>query len=230
MKPDLSLVGVGLYTPAEAAVLTRVPSQKIRRWLRGHTIADKEYPALWASNLTELADMEALYLSFLDLVQLRVADAFIRAGLSAQKVRRAIEYGAKIVSSDYPFANAKFRTDGKTVILHVLDEQGDEKLIDLFRHGQYLMQKVIEPSLKGLEFEGEIAARWWPLGQARGIVIDPNRQFGQPIDAATGVPTSVLANAAEVEGSAARAAKLFLVPLSSVSRSVAFEQQLAAAA
>jgi hypothetical protein len=228
VKQDLSLIGIGLYSPAEAAALTHIPSRKIHRWLRGHAIDGKDYPALWKSRLEKL-DVESLHLSFLDLVQLRVADAFIRAGLSAQKVRSAIDFGAKIVSSDYPFANAKFRTDGKTVILHVLDaEKGDDKLIDLFKHGQYLMQKVIEPSLKGLEFEDDIAARWWPLGRAKGIVIDPKRQFGQPIDDVTGVPTSILAQAAKTEGSVAQASKLFMVPTSSVARAVAFELQLAA--
>jgi uncharacterized protein (DUF433 family) len=228
VKYDLSLVGIGLYSPAEAAALTSIPSQKIHRWLRGHAIGGKEYPRLWTSNLEKL-DVESLYLSFLDLVQLRVADAFICAGLSPQKVRRAIEYGAEIVSLDYPFASARFRTDGKTVILHVLDpESEDDRLIDLFKHGQYLMQKVIEPSLKGLEFEGDIAARWWPLGRAKGIVIDPKRQFGQPIDDATGVPTAILAQAAKAEGSAAQAAKLFMVPVRSVNRAVAFELQMAA--
>jgi len=228
VKQDLSLVGVGLYSVAEAAALTRVQSAKIRRWLQGHNIDGKEYPPLWTSYLERL-DEESLYLSFLDLVQLRVADAFIREGLSAQKVRRAIQYSAEIVSSEYPFANARFQTDGKTVILHVLDdEKGDERLINLFKHGQYLMQKVIEPSLTGLEFEDEIAARWWPLGRAKGVVIDPKRQFGQPIDDATGVPTSVLAQAAKTEGSAVQAAKLFMVPTSSVKRAVAFELQLVA--
>lgn len=236
MKPDLSLIGVGLYTPSEAATLTGIPGKKIRRWLRGHTIRDTEYPALWTSNLTTL-DLESLYLSFLDLVQLRVADAFIRAGLSAQKVRRAIEYGSEIVRSEYPFANARFRTDGKTVILHVMMDEPEagergadnERLIDLFKHGQYLMQKVIEPSLKGLEFdEDDMAARWWPMGRSKGIVIDPRRQFGAPIDDATGVPTSVLAEAAQAEGSIAQAAKMFMVPQSSVNRAVAFEQQMAA--
>ncbi len=226
MKKDLSLVGLGLYSPTEAAALTHVPAQRIRRWLLGHTIGDKDYPALWHSQL-EKFDIDQLYLSFLDLVQLRVADAFITQGLSPQKVRRAIEMGAEIVSSDYPFANARFRTDGKTVILHVLDEE-DEKLIDLFKHGQYLMQKVIEPSLKNLEFDGDIAVRWWPLGRSKGVVIDPKRQFGQPIDDATGVPTSVLAQAAKTEGSPAIAAKRFLVPVSSVNRAVAFELRQAA--
>jgi uncharacterized protein (DUF433 family) len=225
VKQDLSLVGIGLYSAPEAARLTNIANRKITRWLRGHAIGDRAYQPLWTSRVEAFEG--ALYLSFLDLVQLRVAAAFIGEGLSPQKVRRAIMYGAQILASNYPFANAQFRTDGKTVILQVL-EAGDEKLIDLFRHGQYLMQKVIEPSLKGLEFEDDIAARWWPLGRARGVVIDPKRQFGQPIDDATGVPTSILAQAAQTEGSAAQAAKLYKVPLGSVNRAITFEQKLAA--
>jgi uncharacterized protein (DUF433 family) len=227
MKKDLSMIGLGLYSPTEAAALTHIEAPKIRRWLCGHSIGDKTYPALWKSQLNKF-DIEQLYLSFLDLVQLRVAKAFIDEGLTPQKVRRAIEIGSEIVSSDYPFASARFRTDGRTVILHVLQDDGDDKLIDLFSHGQYLMQKVIEPSLKNLEFDGDTAARWWPLGRAKGVVIDPHRQFGQPIDDETGVPTSVLAEAAKAEGSAMQAAKRFMVPVTSVHRAVAFEQQLAA--
>ena len=118
MKRDLSLVGLGLYSPPEAAALTHVPAKRIRRWLTGHRIGDKDYPALWHSQLEKFAIDDQLYLSFLDLVQLRVAEAFINQGLSPQKVRRAIEAGSRIVASDYPFANARFRTDGKTMVLH----------------------------------------------------------------------------------------------------------------
>jgi uncharacterized protein (DUF433 family) len=227
VKPDLSLIGLGLYSPTEAAALIGVPSRKIIRWLRGQTAAGKEYEPLWTSQLDQLA-IGSVYLSFLDLVQLRVADAFIREGLSPQKVRRAIQHGAEIVRSEYPFANAKFRTDGKTVILHVLDEVGDDRLIDLFKGGQYLMHKIIEPSLRGLEFEDDMAVRWWPMGRARGVVLDPKRQFGQPIDDATGVPTAVLADAVKAEKSALRVSKLFMVPVNSVNRAVAFELQRAA--
>jgi uncharacterized protein (DUF433 family) len=226
MKPDLSLVGIGLYTPAEAGRLTGISSNKIIRWLRGHTIGDREYERLWAPQI-DLGD-SSVYLGFLDLVQVRVAAAFIAAGLSPQKVRKAIDYGREVIQRDYPFANARFRTDGQTVILHVLQEGEDDRLIDLFRSGQYVMQRVIEPSLKGLEFENDFAARWWPLGRQRGIVIDPKRQFGQPIDDTSGVPTVVLANAAEAEGSITKAARAFMVPRASVRRAVAFEERRAA--
>lgn len=226
MKPDLSLVGVGLYTPAEAARLTGIAAPKLARWLRGHAVEGQEYERLWKPQV-DLGDAH-VYLGFLDLVQARVADAFIREGLSPQKVRKAIEYGRGIVNADYPFANAKFRTDGKTVILHVLQKGQDDKLIDLFKGGQYVMHRVIEPSLKGLEFEQDFAVRWWPLGRPRGIVIDPKRSFGQPIDDITGVPTAVLAKAAKAQGSPAAAARAYMVPLQSVRRSMAYEERLAA--
>jgi uncharacterized protein (DUF433 family) len=226
VKPDLSLVGIGLYTPAEGARLTGVPSHKIIRWLRGHTVQQREYDRLWEPQV-DIGDT-FIYLGFLDLVQIRVADAFIREGLSPQKVRRAIAYGTEILETGHPFASARFRTDGKTVILHVLREGEDDKLIDLFKSGQYVMQRVIEPSLKGLEFEHDLAVRWWPLGKARGIVIDPKRQFGQPVDDASGVPTSVLANAVKAEGSIDKAARAFSVHPASVRRAVAYEERQAA--
>jgi len=226
LKPDLSLIGIGLYTPAEAARLIGVSLKKLQRWLRGYTVGEREYDPLWPLQL-DLGD-ECTYLSFLDLVQARVAIAFIEAGLSPQKVRRAIDLGRKILNSDYPFASARFRTDGNTVMLQVLTPGEDDKLIDLFRDGQYLMKKIVEPSLKGLDFDKDLAVRWWPDGRAAGVVVDPKRQFGQPIDADTGVPTAVLAAAAEAEGSVEKAARAYRVPAAAVRRAVHFETKLAA--
>jgi uncharacterized protein (DUF433 family) len=226
MKPDLSLVGLGLYTATEAQRLTGVPSRKIIRWLRGHLIGNRTYEPLWQPQV-DIGDGH-LYLGFLDLVQTRVAAAFIQEGLSPQKIRKAIDIGRKIIESDYPFANARFRTDGRTVILEVLRPGEDDRLIDLFRGGQYVMKRIIEPSLKGIEFERDIAARWWPLGKIRGIVIDPKRQFGQPVDDQTGIPTAILADAARAEGSIEKAAQAYLVSPASVKRAVLFEHRQAA--
>jgi uncharacterized protein (DUF433 family) len=225
VKQDLSLIGIGLYTPAEAARLIHVRSQRLHRWLNGHSVGGREYERLWSSQI-DLGD-DGTFLGFLDLVQARVAVAFIDAGLSPQKVRRAIILGREILKSDYPFASAQFRTDGRTVILQVLIPGEDDTLIDLFQ-SQYLIKKVVEPSLKGLEFDKDLAVRWWPEGTGGGIVLDPKRQLGQPIDADTGVPTAVLAAAAKAEGSIEKAARAYRVPPASVRRAVQFEKKLAA--
>jgi uncharacterized protein (DUF433 family) len=189
-------------------------------------VGERTYDPLWPLQL-DVGDQHT-YLSFLDLIQARVAIAFINVGLSPQKVRRAIELGRKMLGTHYPFASAHFRTDGNTVMLQVLTPGEDDKLIDLFKDDQYLMKKVVEPSLKGLEFDKDLAVRWWPAGKGDRILIDPRRQFGQPIDAGTGVPTSVLAAAVMAEGSAEKAARAYHVPTAAVRRAVRFEQKLAA--
>ena len=71
-----SLVGIGLYTPSEAAQLIGVSAPKITRWLRGHSIGDKTYEPLWHSQVN-LEDGHT-YLGFRDLMEVRVADAFIQ--------------------------------------------------------------------------------------------------------------------------------------------------------
>ena len=226
-KHDTSLIGLGLYTPAEAARLIKVPAAKLTRWLKGHGSGNRTYAPLWHGQV-DLHD-DKLYLGFLDLVQSRMASAFIATGLSPQKVRRALVLARDLIEHDHPFATSRFRTDGRTLLLEALGEGEDDRpLVDLFKRGQYVMHKVIEPSLKGIDFDTDIAARWWPKGRASDIVVDPARQFGQPIIESVGVPTSVLSAAAEAEGSITRAAQLFRVSPTAVQRAIDFERGLAA--
>jgi hypothetical protein len=46
-----SLIGVGLYTPAEAQRLLGVPAGKISRWLTGHVVGGKRYDPLWSPQI-----------------------------------------------------------------------------------------------------------------------------------------------------------------------------------
>jgi len=213
------LIGVGLYTPAEAGRLVHVPPGKIVRWLRGHTVKGKYYEPLWRPEI-DLGD-EGVYLGFRDLMEVRVAAAFIARGLHPIRVRQAIELAKDIVGAERPLSTSRFRTDGRTVFLH-MEGPGDEaRLIDLFRR-QHVFREVVEPSLEGIEFEDGIPARWWPQGRQAGIVIDPERSFGKPIEADTSVPADALAAAAVAEGSAEAAARVWSVPVRAVKRAVAF--------
>jgi uncharacterized protein (DUF433 family) len=218
------LVGIGLYTPSEAERLTGIPAAKLIRWLRGHTVGDHPYERLWPSQI-ELDDNRT-YLGFRDLMEARVAAGFIDAGLSPQKVRQAIEIARNIVKDDRPLSTARLTTDGMTVFLQRVDETGDESLIDLFRK-QYAFRRIVEPSLHNLDFEDGVPTRWWPASRSVGIVVDPARSFGQPVDDATGIPTWVLSDAATSERSVEAAAMVWRVPAASVRRAINFEQELA---
>lgn len=214
------LFGIGLYTTAEAQRLLGIPSGKIARWLRGHDIAGKHYAPLWRPQV-DLGD-GAVYLGFRDLMEMRTAHEFMAAGVSAQAVRRAIQEARRYVDDDRPLSTTAFRTDGRTIFLEIAGEDGDTKLLDLFRR-QYAFKQIMERSLKDVEFDNVSPARWWVASKQSGIVIDPERSFGQPIEASSGVPTAVLAQAVKAEGGIKAAARAWMLKPAQVQRAVAFE-------
>lgn len=217
------LLGIGLYTPSEAQRLLKIPAGKIGRWLKGHGIGNRRYPALWHPQV-DLGD-GSLYLGFRDLMELRTAHQFIEAGVSAQQVRRAIIEARKYVDDERPLSTTRFRTDGRTIFLEIATEDNDTKLLDIFGK-QYAFSRIIERSLKDVEFQGPAPSRWWIGSSRSGVVIDPERAFGQPIDSETGIPTTVLANAAIAEKSVRGAAQAWRVSEATIRRAVRFENSL----
>jgi uncharacterized protein (DUF433 family) len=222
-----NLVGIGLYTPAEASRLLSIPAGKIVRWLRGHEVKGTRYERLWRPQV-DLGDGR-IYLGFRDLMELRTAAAFMSAGVSAIMIRKAIAEARKYVDDERPLSTTRFRTDGRSIFLEIAGQDDDAKLLDLFRQ-QYAFKRIVEASLKGVEFDGIVPVRWWPLSKQDQILIDPERSFGQPIDAQSGVPTASLAAAAHAEGSAERAAKIWRVPVQAVRRAIKFEESILDAA
>ena len=225
MEPHL--VGTGLYTPAEAGRLLRVAPGKLSRWLRGHTMKGAHYERLWEPQV-DIGDGH-VYLGFRDLMEARVVDAFIRQGISAIRIRRAIQVAAEMIAESHPLATNRFRTDGREIFLQVIetDEQGRERerLLNLFQK-QYEFRGIIEPILKTVDYgdEGD-PLQWWPQGRKAGIVVDPARAFGAPIEAKTSVPTSILAEAAHAFG-ITEAAMSYDVPEPAVRRALDFEKAL----
>lgn len=223
-KPAENLIGIGLYTAAEAGGLLQIAPSKIARWLRGHDANGKRYSPLWAPQV-DLGD-EGIFLGFRDLQEVRVAAAFIDKGLSPQRVRQAIELARDLVSDDRPLSTKRFRTDGRSVFLQVVQEDGQTRLIDLFKK-QFAFREIIERSLMNLDYdEMGVPSMWWPLGRATSVVLDPARSFGQPIEAETSVPVAALAAAVEAEGSKEAAAKAWDVPVRAINRALAFYREM----
>lgn len=218
------LVGIGLYTPAEASSLVGISPQKIVRWLRGHTIRNRHYDFLWKPQID--LDDGSVYLGFRDLMEVRVANAFIERGLSAQRVRKAIALASEMLRIDRPLSTAKFRTDGRSIFIQILREDGGEELMDLFRK-QYAFKEIIEPSLKNVEFDDDgLPSRWWPNGRAAHVVVDPVRSFGRPVESTSGIPASILAAAARAEGSNEAAARVWNVSIGVIRSAVEFDRQM----
>lgn len=226
---DLSLLGIGLYTVAEASRLTGIPAARLRRWLCGYTYrAGNDIATAAPVWRRQVPDIDGtIGLGFLDLIEARFVDAFRKASVPLPVVRRCAERARELIGSDHPFSSRRFRTDGRTIFAEIADQAGEKQLLDLTR-SQLAFGRIIGPSLyAGIEFSaGDMPTRWWPLGQETPVVIDPTRAFGQPIVSDAGVPTRTLADAVSAEGSVAAVARLFRVDPRSVRAALRFEQRV----
>jgi len=227
----MSLLGVGIYSVPEAARLTEVSANRIRRWLGGYDFKVKDgsvhkSPALWQGAIREGKELS---LSFRDLIEVRFVDAFRKHGVSWEVLRLSAQRAAELFQVTHPFSAKRFRTDGKSIFADIVSESGEESLVDLFKN-QYGFKKILDPYLyRGLEFSpSDDLLRWWPMGQKRKVVLDPARAFGQPIVSTGYIQTTVLASAYRAEESFERVANWFGTDARSVRDAVEFEGKLAA--
>ena len=229
VSTQAEFVGVGLYTINEAAQLLKSKPRTIRRWVEGYDYRRKgkktRAEPLWRPDL--LLTEGEVELSFRDLIELRFISAFTELGLSIQTIRSCLDMARECIGSDRPFSSGRFRTDGRRIFLQGTDDFEDPVLIDLKRR-QYVFNGVIERTFKDLDLEEDIVTRWRPYRGKESIVVDPKRSFGQSIANDYGVPTIVLAEAVQAEGSAARVAALYEVDRAVVADAVRFHKELAA--
>ena len=169
---------------------------------------------------------DELAIGFLDLMEARFIDAFRAHGVSLQAIRLAATRAREVVHSSHPFCTHSFKTDGKTIFAEIAQDTKDPTLLDLLQ-SQYAFHEVLAPYLyEGIEFETDVPARWRPMKGNRRVVLDPERQFGQPIVDREGVRTEVLAAAFRTEQSVDRVARWFEIDKRSVRAAVEFEEFL----
>ncbi|HPE80116.1 MAG TPA: DUF433 domain-containing protein [Gammaproteobacteria bacterium] len=228
----MDLIGIGIYSIRDASRIAKVPTREIRRWLHGyshtHRGETRFSEPLWHPQIESEDDFE---LGFLDLLELMFVKNFRAHGVSLHAIRLAVARGAELFGSERPFVCQRFQTDGRSIFATVLEQSGEERLLDIVK-SQYAFRDVISPSLsKGIEFDGrQQIARWFPMFPRKQVVLDPSRAFGRPIAQNSGVPTEVLAAAVKAEGTAKRVAHIYDVPLQEVKVAVQYEQELDAVA
>ncbi|HBL31818.1 MAG TPA: hypothetical protein DD490_33770 [Acidobacteria bacterium] len=226
-----SLLGVGIYSVPEAARLTGVSAGSIRRWLWGYRHrsgdgAPVHSAPLWDPQIPVIDHTKSL--GFRDLIELQFVDHFKKSGLSLRAIRSIIGAATELVEASYPLSTVKFKTDGKRVLAEVLEAEERRLAFDL-RTGQLLFPFYWDQLYDALEYSTyEELLRWWPLGKDRRVLVDPKRNFGQPITP-EGVPTHVLASAFHAEGSVESVVSWYKVEPDSVRDAVDFELQLQAA-
>ena len=226
-----NLLGIGIYGIPEAARITRIPAEQIRRWLWGYRYAasgrPRQAPPLWRPGVPQIGEAHAL--SFRDLIEVQFVHRFRQQGLSLQSIRRTIDLATRLLDESYPLSSVKFKTDGKRILAQVIEDPNERGAVFDLETGQYLFEFVLDYLYDALEYSDfDELVRWWPLGKDRRVLVDPRKSFGRAV-VPEGVPTSILAGSYRAEGSVTAVARWFEVSEESVRDALELEHGLQAA-
>lgn len=227
-----TVIGIGLYSIPEAARLLCAPSRKVRRWVKGYTYGAEQDRRFSAPVVRHQRDTlhEADILTFAELIELQFVAIFRNRRISMEIIRGAANYLAKRWNTDYPFTLKRISTDGVEIFgtMEALQGQGRYPVmfIEALHNQQLAFPDLIEPYLEKIEYDGQIARQFWPLGKDGRVVLDPARSFGKPIDDETGMRTHILYQAAGSGESYESLARWYRVPVQAIEQAVAYEESL----
>lgn len=170
-------IGSGIYTISDVSKILKLPYQKVHTWI------NKYWDGILASSMNEsysskIASIKTI--SFHALVEFYILYLLSESGVRTRKVIDAHVELSQIHHTNYPFAQKNIieniHTDGHTIYFNY-----HGSFLPLDGTKQFNLD-FIEIFFKNLEFEEDLlASKFWPMGKDSSIVLDPERQLGQPI-------------------------------------------------
>lgn len=236
----VKLLGVGIYSRADAARLLDLAPARVTSWVRGYRYAwgpkerrrRGEQPAVIKTDIPTIEG--SVSVSFLELVELFVVKQFRDKGIPLQTVRVAWNHAARTFETLHPFADRRVFTDGGRIFMALREDDLAPDVLEVSDRRmpfQIIAGPIFRHSFKEIEFDEhtDLARRWWPQGRQLPIVLDPAIAFGAPVVLGTRVPTAIIARYAETRATKV-VAEAFELPSEQVKAAVEFESRLARAA
>lgn len=215
-----------LYSYSESDFLAGVGRGTSRRWLSGCTYRApggavvKQPPVTFGSN-TETG------VSFVDLIEIVAIGRLKQIGFSLPAIRGIVQNSQQLLGVERPFATRTFKVGGRDIF--VPSPTGESLLEVGRRKGMTAWNQVLAPFLKELDYAQELVRRWWPLGRAHPVVVDPEYGHGFPVIVDSGVRTEIVFERFRAGALAAEIANDFNVSEVEVERALQFESSRRAA-
>ena len=204
-----NLLGVGLYTPREAAYYARVSPQLITRWFYTNPVLE---PGV------SIPDQRLI--TFADFIQLGAIRTARKEGVSLSKIRQALFY-AKELGIDRPFARKYgeiWYIVGKEILFRGAPNQEKYHQASGRARGNLVIPAFVEVYQRKIRFdESFMATQIRPYNyKNRNVLIDPEVRFGEPVIEESGHTVKTLWAAVSSEGGIERAADAFGVEVEAV--------------
>jgi uncharacterized protein (DUF433 family) len=188
---SLELLERPIYSLAQVDRLLALHPGTARRWLEGYERRGRTYPPVVRDRPTGEETV-----TWGEFVETRFLAEFRNQGVPVTRMRPAIERLREAFGTRYPLATARPFAAGRELVLRVQETVGLDSALRLVvvRSGQYLLSDPAEQFWRALEFDDPVdgmVVRLHPMKNADPVVLDPLRQFGEPV--VRSVPTAVLA-------------------------------------
>jgi len=176
-----------MYSFAEVAHLAHVSVSTVRNWLLGYATATGEVRPLIESH-----QQDDKACSFLELIEIVVAAGFRKEeGKSFKTVRSAYDNARRIYNLDYPFASIELKGIGGHIVHIMRIPEASLQAID--QPEQFTLPGLVQQILtEQIEYELELASKWWPVGKAIPIVVDPQVSSGVPVVKDRGITVAAI--------------------------------------
>ncbi|MBI2916757.1 MAG: MerR family transcriptional regulator [Chloroflexi bacterium] len=129
-------------------------------------------------------------LSYFQLVEVAFVATFRELGVPLQRIRKARAYACQQLNFEYPFAEHRWQTEGKHMLLDLRELDSDEalgRLIVADAEGQLAWQPLVAERFAQFEYDQSLAVVWHVAGRDSPVTIDPRVAFGAPT--VKGMPT-----------------------------------------
>jgi uncharacterized protein (DUF433 family) len=180
-----------VYTMTAVDQLLNLKTGTARRWIDGYERQGKLYLPVVREESTGVEDV-----TWGEFVETRQLAGFRESGVSMQRMRPVVDGLRQRFGVRYPLATVQPYVDKEHRVVYEVQEQAhleqSMRLVVEASRGQY----VLSPAAREVHITSDYddvtgdVMRIHPLGTNRGVVIDPERQFGSPI--VRGTRTEVL--------------------------------------
>ena len=221
MTEPIDLLARPVYGMAQVDWILRLRPGTARRWIDGYTRDGKQYEPV--VRLESTGEDIATWGEF---TEARLLSEFRDAGIPIVRMRPAVSRLREDFNELYPLAHALpwLETKGRELVMRVQEEVALESGLQLVvvRNDQLVLSLPADRFVRSVEWgEDGAARRLHPLPELDRVVLDPLRQFGEPV--VRSVPTAVIAEQVRAGDRIAMIAELYELPEEEVEQAIRYE-------
>jgi uncharacterized protein (DUF433 family) len=171
-KFESGKLGEGIYTAKDASLIFNIPYPKVNYWFQWYLKKGK-----FNTNYQyHFSISNKVAVNFLTLIEMYVFYSLKENGVKTKTIIEAHEILANQFKTQYPFAQKEYYSLGDNVFF-----EDSNILTTANKNLQGVFPEALIPYSKKISFGNDkLAHKFYPLGETRSIIIDPNHQFGQP--------------------------------------------------